>query len=101
MMRAIDRTTDQFLKALKEAVPNAHVYVQKSVRPHGRSNYVYIGRSQSFHPWKVRISDHAVGMRRALSRSEDLYLHARTRPYQYAVWLGEFRRRWEALNALP
>ena len=42
---------------------------------------------------KVRISDHAIGMRRALSGSEDLYISAGAGPAAWVVWLGDLVRR--------
>jgi hypothetical protein len=43
--------------------------------------------------FKVRISDHAIGMRRAMRGEEDLYIFAGSKPASWAVWLGELVRR--------
>lgn len=95
-MLAIERTTRQFVAALREAIPTLYIRVERSKNAHGRSNYVHIRDQAQRRYWKVRISDHAVGMRRALSGREDLYITAGTRPPSWAVWLGEFKRRVEA-----
>lgn len=92
-MRAIDRTTKLFVTSVKEAVPNARVRVQRSVAKQGRSNYVYIETADVCRPVKVRISDHAVGMRRALYGGEDLFLHHLTKPATWAVWVSQLPRR--------
>ena len=91
-MLAIERTTRQFVAALRETLPDIHISVERSRTSHGRSNYVHIRDQAQRRYWKVRISDHAVGMRRALSGREDLYITAGTRPPSWAVWLGEFKR---------
>lgn len=91
-MRAIDRTTAQFLASVKEARPDAYVTVQKSVLQHGRSHYVYIHIGQPA-PIKVRISDHAIGMRRARWGSESLFIDHRAKPASWAVWIGTLPKR--------
>lgn len=91
-MRAVDRTTKQFVRAVKDAVPGIRVQVERSVTRFGRSHYIHLRDREQRRYWKVRISDHDVGMRRAGSGQEDLYLSARARPDQWSVWLGEFRR---------
>ena len=88
-MRAIDRTTTQFVASVKEALPDVYMYVQKSVAKHGRSNYIYIHLPKRLRPLKVRISDHPVGMRRALWGEEDLFIHHLAKPASWAVWIGE------------
>jgi hypothetical protein len=86
-MRAVDRTTRLFLASIREALPAATYSVSRSRNTAGRSNYVYIyGRQRS---WKVRISDHPIGMRRALAGYEDLYVAAGALPASWAVWIGE------------
>lgn len=91
-MRAIERTTRQFVAAVKDAAPSLHVQISRSCTDYGRSNYVYLcDHARNFYR-KVRISDHPIGMRRALSGREDLYIHAKSRPEVWAVWLGELRR---------
>lgn len=91
-MLAIERTTCQFVAALKETLPDLQVSVDRSRTAFGRSNYVHIRDQAGRRYWKVRISDHSIGMRRALSGREDLYITAGTRPPSWAVWLGEFKR---------
>ncbi|CDZ67643.1 Hypothetical protein NGAL_HAMBI2605_59240 [Neorhizobium galegae bv. orientalis] len=91
-MRAIDRTTRLFVASLKEAVPDASVSVERSHSAGGRSNYIHIRDQAGRRYWKVRISDHSVGMRRALSGREDAYITAGSGPASWAVWIGEFRK---------
>lgn len=101
-MRAVDRTTRLFVKSLQEAMPGVRHSVSRSRNAAGFSNYVYI-YSTVTGPLKVRISDHAIGMRRALRREEDLYIVAGRPPSSWAVWLGETARWYEGLQkrALP
>lgn len=90
-MRAIERTTKQFVASLKAAIPSLRIIsVERSETSFGRSNYVHIRNQNQRRYWKVRISDHAVGMRRAQSGREDLYLAAGAHPPDWAVWLSEF-----------
>lgn len=91
-MRAIDRTTKLFVEAVRLATPCASVSIDRSVTKFGRSTYVHIRSTDGNLYRKVRISDHPVGMRRATSGQEDLYLHARAKPHNWSVWLGELRR---------
>jgi hypothetical protein len=91
-MRAIERTTRQFVESLKGNIPGLVVSVEKSVNDFGRSHYVHIRDADQRRYWKVRISDHAVGMRRAVSGREDLYIHAKAKPDSWMVWLSGFRR---------
>lgn len=91
-MRAIDRTTAKFVEACKVALPGVPVRIQRSLTAHGRSNYVYIDVPRRVLALKVRISDHPVGMRRALSGAEQLYLHHLATPDHWSVWLSEMRR---------
>lgn len=91
-MRAIDRTTKLLMASIQEAVPSAYVRVQKSRLSHGDSNYVYVDLG-AFRPLKVRISDHAVGMRRALYGDEDLFVHHLAKPASWAVWVSELPKR--------
>lgn len=92
-MRAIDRTTGLFVASVKVALPDAAVQVQRSIAKHGRSNYVYIatGGARSL---KVRISDHPVGMRRALYGEDDLFIHHLAKPASWAVWVSQLPARW-------
>jgi hypothetical protein len=86
--RAIDRTTQQFVASVKEAVPDADVTVQRSFAKYGRSNYVYI--NIGFYPYlKVRISDHPIGMRRALYGEESLFIHHLAKPSSWAIWVSK------------
>jgi len=87
-MRAIDRTTKLFVASVKEALPNTGIQVQRSTAAHGRSNYVYIILGGGRRSLKVRISDHAVGMRRALYGQEDLFVHHLAKPSSWAVWVS-------------
>jgi hypothetical protein len=91
-MRAITRTTNLFVASVEQVLPGIGIRVQRSVRPHGRSNYVYINMG-GWNDIKVRISDHSVGMRRGMSGSESLYIFAGAKPESWAVWLGELCRR--------
>lgn len=90
-MRAVDRTTAQFVASVKDALPGLRMQVSKSRNAAGRSNYVFIYASRT--SYKVRISDHAIGMRRAMRGEEDLYIFAGSKPASWAVWLGELVRR--------
>jgi hypothetical protein len=93
-MLAIERTTKQFVASVKEALPDASVGVSRSRTKHGRSNYVLISIEDCRRLWKVRISDHPVGMRRALSPfTEHLYIHHRAKPASWAVWVSHLPRR--------
>lgn len=91
-MRAINRTTEQFVASVKEALPDARVSVHRSRARHGASNYVYIDIGGGV-PLKVRISDHPVGMRRALYGTEDLFVHHLAKPPSWAVWVSQLPRR--------
>ncbi|MGG7535343.1 hypothetical protein [Rhizobium sp. 12,4] len=91
-MRAIERTTRQFVASLEEAMPGLQIAVERSRNDWGRSHYVHIRDDAQQRYWKVRISDHAVGMRRALSGREDAYISAGARPASWAVWIGELKR---------
>lgn len=83
------------MASIKEALPDAHVTVQRSFAKHGRSNYVYLQLEGRPRPLKVRISDHAVGMRRALYGDEDLFMHHLTKPSSWAVWVSQLPKRAE------
>lgn len=89
MARAIERTTSLFVRSVREAIPEAKIQVQRSVKKHGRSNYVYIDLPGQFRGYKVRISDHPVGMMRALHGSESLYVNHLAKPDSWAVWLSK------------
>lgn len=97
-MRAIDRTTQLFVSSVKVALPDASVRVEKSNTSHGRSNYVYIDIGQIY-DLKIRISDHAVGMRRALYGTEDLFVHHLAKPASWAVWVSGLPKRADRLTA--
>lgn len=86
-MRAVDRTTKLFLASLDAALPGVHRQVSRSSTRAGRSNYVFI--HVPLRCYKIRISDHSIGMRRALSGAEDLYIFAGAKPASWAVWLGD------------
>lgn len=93
-MRAIERTTRQFVAAVQDAAPGLQIQISRSCTDYGRSNYVYLcDHGRRFYR-KVRISDHSVGMRRAMSGREDLYIHAKTKSSSWSVWLGELRRQF-------
>lgn len=89
-MRAIDKTTQLFVASVKDAFPDVNLQVARSKNAFGRSNYVYIHLPAATR--KVRISDHAIGMRRALSGSESLFIGAGATPDRWAVWLGALRK---------
>lgn len=91
-MRAIDRTTEMFVASVKDAVPQLAVSVSRSRNRAGRSNYVFIATA-GWRPTKVRISDHPIGMRRALRGEESLFIPAGAKPSSWAVWIGDLRRR--------
>jgi hypothetical protein len=93
-MRAVDRTTRQFIQSLQEALPGARHQISRSRNIAGRSNYVFI--FVGHRSFKIRISDHPIGMRRALSGVEDLYIVAGRPPASWAVWLGDLVRISEA-----
>jgi hypothetical protein len=103
MTLAIERTTDLFVRSVKEALPDIAVSVTRSKNRAGRSNYVFI--AGGWRPIKVRISDHPVGMQRALRGEEDLFIHHRAKPASWAVWLSELvtaeARRRKAPNSAP
>lgn len=96
-MRAVDRTLRQFRASLAEALPDVRTQVSRSTNRAGHSRYVYIHLTD----WtaKVRISDHGVGMRRALSGECSLFIAAGAKPSSWAVWLGELVAREAAVKA--
>lgn len=81
-----------FVASLRDALPDLKVSVERSSTRFGKSNYVHIHDVSQKRYWKVRISDHGVGMARATSGREDFYLREKDKPSRWAVWLGEFRR---------
>ncbi|TIW28698.1 MAG: hypothetical protein E5V63_04260 [Mesorhizobium sp.] len=89
-MRAVERTTNLFVASLREALPGISATVERSRNDFGRANYVHIRTGRLY--FKVRISDHAIGMRRALSGREDLYIFAGAKPASWAAWLGALVR---------
>lgn len=86
-MSAVDRTLKLFKASIAEALPDHRFQVSRSRNAAGDSRYIYIYLTG----WtaKVRISDHAVGMRRALSGECDLFIPAGAKPANWAVWLGQ------------
>lgn len=86
-MRAVDRTLRQFKASIADALPDVRFSISRSRNCAGHSRYVYIHLPRRV--VKVRISDHAVGMRRALSGECDLFIAAGAAPSSWAVWLGE------------
>lgn len=91
-MRAVDRTVQLFKQSVEEALPGVRMSVSRSRNAAGHSRYVFIYFGHRG-PLKVRISDHAVGMRRALSGECDLFISAGAKPASWAVWLSEIVRR--------
>ena len=91
-VRAIDKTAELFVATVKVALPDARVRVQRSVAKHGRSTYIYIDIEGRWRPFKVRISDHPVGMQRALHGEEDLFIHHLAKPASWAVWVSHLPR---------
>lgn len=87
-MRAIDKTTKLFVESVREALPDYRVSVSKSETSWGRSSYVHIRNADQTAYWSARISDHAVGMRRATSGQHDIFISAGASPASWAVWLG-------------
>lgn len=96
-MRAVDRTTKLFIESLQKTGAPLKISLDKSRTSHGRSNYVFIRHADRF--WKVRISDHPIGMNRALSGREDLYITAGSRPATWAVWIGELLKQFSQQKA--
>lgn len=96
-MLAVHRTTELFVASLKDALPTVEVRVQRSKNRAGRSNYIYITRTRAM-PIKVRVSDHPIGMRRALRGDEQLYIPAGARPASWSVWIGDLVRRMSNTN---
>jgi hypothetical protein len=95
-MRAVDRTTRSFVASIKAALPDVHVVVDRSVnRKGGRSNYVFIHLPKA-RTLKIRISDHPVGMRRALHGAEDLFISAGAGIDRWSVWLSGIVRKASA-----
>ena len=91
-MLAVDRTTKQFVAALKENFPQVDVSVQKSRNNYGRSNYVYIISKQVQKMWKVRISDHPIGPWRFKHGNESFFINAGAKPQAWSIWMGEFAK---------
>lgn len=94
-MMAIERTTKQFVASVSANLPDLQISVSRSKTDWGRSNYVHLRLEQPDMYLKIRISDHPVGMRRAVSGEEALFLHARAKPQSWAVWLSRLCRRVE------
>lgn len=93
-MRAVDRTCGVFVESVREALPQARLSVVRSSNAAGHSRYVYINTGHF--STKVRISDHPVGMRRAMSGECSLWLTASAKPASWAVWLSRMVRKVEA-----
>ena len=91
-MRAIDRTCQLFVRSVAEALPETRINIVRSRNSHGQSRYVYIHLAGRIRPVKVRISDHPVGMRRAMSGDCQLFLSAGATPASWAVWLAELAK---------
>lgn len=91
-MRAVERTTRLFVRSLEQTGVAFRISIEKSRTDYGQSNYVFIRHANSTRFWKVRISDHPVGMRRALAGWEHLHIPAGARPSSWAVWIGEIVR---------
>lgn len=89
-MKAIERTTKRFIASLKIELPDFGVHVERSRKPWGQSNYIYIRHPKGLREWKVRVSDHPIGMKRAKYGNEDLLLWAGAIPDNWCVWLSEF-----------
>ncbi|MBV6648092.1 MAG: hypothetical protein KI789_00065 [Hoeflea sp.] len=89
MMLAVERTTKLFVRSLEQTGIAFKISIEKSRTAFGQSNYVFIRHANSSCFWKVRISDHPVGMARALSGREHLHIPAGARPSSWAVWIGE------------
>tara|TARA_R110002020_G_scaffold34066_35_gene103980 strand:- start:12316 stop:12618 length:303 start_codon:yes stop_codon:yes gene_type:complete len=87
-MLAVERTTKLFVRSLEQAGVNFKISIEKSRTAFGQSNYVLIRHANALKFWKVRISDHPVGMRRALTGSENLHIPAGAKPSSWAVWMG-------------
>ena len=93
-MRAIDRTSRDFVRSLRDEVPDAKISVERYRSDFGRSYYVHIRDGSGTSYWKVRISDHQIGMRRAMSGREEFYISAGDSIDRWAAWLGEFKRKF-------
>jgi hypothetical protein len=89
-MLAVDRTCRLFRQSVGEALPGLRTSVTRSRNAAGRSRYVFIHAPRRC--YKVRISDHPVGMRRALSGECDLFVAAGAAPASWAVWLSQLVR---------
>lgn len=91
-MLAVERTTKLFVRSVEQTGVPFKIYIEKSRTAHGRSNYVFIRHANSQKHWKIRISDHPVGMRRATAGIEHLFIAAGAKPASWAVFLGEMVR---------
>lgn len=91
-MRAVERTTQLFVRSLEQTGVIFKISIEKSRSAYGQSNYVFIRHANAPRFWKVRISDHPVGMRRALAGTEQLHIPAGAKPSSWAVWIGEIVR---------
>jgi hypothetical protein len=91
-MLAVERTTKLFVKSVEQTGIPFKIYIEKSRTTYGRSNYVFIRHANSPRHWKVRISDHPIGMRRANAKLEHLHIAAGAKPSSWAVWLSEMVR---------
>jgi hypothetical protein len=92
--KAVKHTAYLFCKSVEHALPAARLNVVSNNGKGGYSRYIYIHLPQQQRPLKVRVSDHTVGLRRALSGECDLFLFSGARPASWAVWLGEIVGRY-------
>ncbi|MEJ0012802.1 MAG: hypothetical protein WDM94_09290 [Bauldia sp.] len=81
---------------MRAALPGISVWVDKSVTRAGRSNYVFIDMPRRTE--KVRISDHPVGMTRALWGGESLFVSAGATIDSWSVWLSRLAKEMPLSN---
>ena len=90
--KAVKHTAYLFVKSVEHALPSAKVSVVTSDRPWGYSRYIYLRLPNLMRPIKVRVSDHEIGMRRAISGECDLYIRGGAKPDSWSVWIGDMVR---------
>jgi hypothetical protein len=86
-MHSVDRTAKLFIESVETALPEARIQNDRYRSDWGYSRYVFVNCGKWW--FKIRISDHAVGMRRATSGECDLFLSGGDGPARWAVWLSK------------
>jgi hypothetical protein len=84
---SVASTAKRLAHACRKAMPDAHVDIEHSRAPWGRSSYVYV--MFKGHVFKARVSDHGIGERRYREDWCSLYLADGARPEAWSYWMFE------------